>query len=188
LALSGLDPERVGATRETAMTSQQSQEIDDAAVADELRTHHAVMIGELDRLTTGLLEAAGSGGDDAATAKHELEHWIAEVLVPHAEEEEATTYRAASDLAEGRLLIESMLAEHVLIRRTAQAVSSAGDPLVAGAYGRMLFDIFDSHQRKENDIILPLLVASDQVSLAEVMAGGHAHDHAHDHRQQDHEH
>jgi hypothetical protein len=67
-------------------------------------------------------------------------------------------------------------------------VSSAVDPLVAGAYGRMLFDIFDSHQRKENDIILPLLVASDQVSLAEVMAGGHAHDHAHDHRQQDHEH
>jgi hypothetical protein len=170
--------------KEDAMTSQQSHDGSDGAVADELRAHHAVMISELDRLTAGLIEAAVAG-EDTAAAKRELEHWIAEVLFTHAEEEEATTYRAGSELTEGRLLIASMLAEHVLIRKAAQGVSEADNPLVAGAYGRVLFDIFDSHQRKENDIILPLLVASDQVSLAEVMAAAHAHDHGrrHDHHE-----
>ena len=169
------------------MTSQQHHDVDDAAVAEELRAHHAIMIADLDRLTAGFLDAAVAGGD-TAPAKHELEHWIADALVPHAEEEEATTYRACRDLTEGRLLIESMLAEHVLIRKTAEAVSAADDSLVAAAYGRVLFDIFDSHQRKENDIILPLLVASDQVSLAQVMAGTQGHDHDHGHTAPGHAH
>ena len=166
------------------MTSHESHDIGDAAVADELRAHHAIMIGDLDLLTAGLLDAAVAGRD-AATAKHALEHWIAEVLVPHAEEEEATSYRACGELTEGRLLIEAMLAEHVLIRKTAHGLSAADDPRVAGAYGRVLFDIFDSHQRKENDIVLPLLVASDEVSLADVMAGAHAHEHGHAHGHDD---
>jgi hypothetical protein len=161
-------------------------------VAEELRAHHAKMIGDVDRLTSRLLDAA-LGGGDTGTARRELEHWIADVLVPHAEEEEATTYRACSGLAEGRLLIESMLAEHVLIRKTADAVSAADHPVAAAAYGRALFEIFDSHQRKENDIILPLLVASDQVRLVEVMAGSHGHEHSHANASdqahgQDHEH
>jgi hypothetical protein len=162
------------------MSSEQSSDVDDAAVADELRAHHAIMIGDLHRLTAELF-AAASTGDDSSAAKHELVQWITGVLIPHAEEEEATTYAACGELSQGRLLIESMLAEHVLIRQTAAGMSEAKDPLVAATYGRVLFDIFDSHQRKENDIVLPLLVASADVSLAEVMAGAHGHEHAHDH-------
>jgi hypothetical protein len=64
---------------------------------------------------------------------------------------------------------------------TARHMSEAEDPVAAGAFGRALFDSFDSHQRKENDIILPLLVESDAVSLTEVMAGAHGHDHGHAH-------
>lgn len=154
----------------------------DAALADKLKAHHAVMIKDLDRLSSALAAAARSG-DDAAHTKHDLEHWVTEVLVPHANEEEATTYRAASELPDGKLLITSMLAEHELIRLTARHMSDADDPVAAGTYGRALFDLFDSHQRKENDIILPLLVASDAVSLTQVMAGvhGHRHGHGHDH-------
>ena len=155
----------------------------DVALADELKAHHAVMIRELGRLTGDLADAAASGGD-AVEARRALEHWIRDVLVPHAAEEEATTYSAASALPEGRLLIRSMLAEHVLIRHVAGRVSAASGPVEAAAYGRVLFDIFDSHQRKENDIILPLLVDSDAVSLTEVMGGhehGHDHGHGHDH-------
>jgi hypothetical protein len=158
----------------------------DAALADELRAHHAVMIRDLDGLSAGLVTAAESGTDSAG-AKRELEQWVTEVLVPHAEEEEATTYRAAGELPAGELLIMSMLAEHELIRTIARHMSEADDPAASGAFARALFDIFDSHQRKENEIILPLLVASDTVSLVEVMASSHGHhdhhghDHAHDH-------
>jgi hypothetical protein len=158
---------------------------EDAALAEKLKSHHAAMIKDLDRLS-GDLAAAAATGADAAPAKRALESWIRGVLVPHAEEEEATTYRAAGALPEGRLLIQSMLDEHALIRRTAAHVSAAANPVAAGTYARALFDIFDSHQRKENDIILPLLVESDAVSLTAVMSGGHrehggAHGHGHAH-------
>lgn len=161
------------------MTGHEQAHGEDAALADELRAHHAVMIEQLDHLTAALVAAAES--DDASGAKTELEHWIEEVLVPHAEEEESTTYRAASALAAGELLIRSMMAEHDLIRLTAGNLSAAADPVAAGAIGRVLFDVFDSHQRKENDIILPLLVDAHDVSLTTVMAGAEGHDHAHDH-------
>lgn len=174
------------------MTQHQDAHDRDAALADELRAHHAVMIQDLDRLSTALVAAARSG-EDADPAKHELEQWVADFLVPHAEEEEATSYQAAGDLPAGELLIRSMLAEHDLIRLTARHMSEADDPVAAGAFARALFHIFDSHQRKENDVILPLLVASDSVSLTAVMAGahGHTHDHedgdthAHDHTHDD---
>lgn len=153
---------------------------DDAAVAEELRAHHRVMMSELDELTTELLEAARTGGD-ATTARAALEHWISEVLVPHAAEEEASTYLSAGDLPEGRLLIESMLMEHGLIRRTAANVTSAPDVLEAAVQGRQLFDLFESHQQKENDLILPLLVDASDVSLGEVMEKVHGHHDGHHH-------
>lgn len=51
---------------------------------------------------------------------------------------------------------------------------------------RALFDLFDSHQRKENHIILPLLVDADAVSLTHVMADSHDHAQAHDSHEHDH--
>lgn len=140
------------------------------------------MIKDLGRLS-GDLAAAAAFGADATTAQQDLEAWIRDVLVPHAAEEEVTTYRAAGELPEGRLLIQSMLDEHVLIRQTAAHVSAEENPVATGTYARALFEIFDSHQRKENDIILPLLVESDTVSLTAVMGGGH-----HEHGAASHEH
>jgi hypothetical protein len=152
----------------------------DAALAEELKAHHAEMIRDLDRLTTALAHAAASVSD-AARAKHDLERWVTDVLIRHAEEEEETTYRAAGELPEGRLLIKSMLAEHELIRLIARHILQADNPIAAGAFGRALFELFDSHQRKENDIILPLLVDAELVSLTGVMSDTRDHRHGHDH-------
>lgn len=162
------------------MTDLHGHNEQDHALAEETKTHHAAMISDLDRLASGLVRAAATG-DGAAEAKGDLERWVAEVLVPHAAEEEATTYRAAGALAEGRLLIASMLAEHELIRLTARNLAEAAEPTAAGAFAQALFDMFDSHQRKENDIILPLLLEDDSVSLTEVMAGTNGHLHGHGH-------
>lgn len=158
-----------------------TDQLTDAEVAEQIRTHHAAMVAELDRLTAALRDAsAGERGG----RRQELAEWFVAVLVPHADEEEATTYRAAGELAEGRLLIEAMVREHVLIKRLV-ALFSASEPVAAAAYGRAVFETFESHQRKENDVILPLLVDSPQVSLAKVMGGEHGHhqvgEHSHSH-------
>ncbi|MGB3409758.1 MAG: hemerythrin domain-containing protein [Microthrixaceae bacterium] len=153
---------------------------EDLATAEEIKAHHAVMIHDLDHLASSLDTAArsGDGFDDARSKLHE---WVGAVLVPHAVEEEQMTYRAASELAEGAPLIESMLSEHELIRATAKRVDSADDPRESAAYARMLFEIFHSHQRKEDDIIVPMLLKADGVSLSDLVGDATAHDHHHHH-------
>ncbi|RAX48947.1 hypothetical protein DQ353_12575 [Arthrobacter sp. AQ5-05] len=143
----------------------------DAQLADEIRAHHAGMVAELERITTALREA---GPGHEASVRGQLQGWYAEVLVPHADEEEATTYAAAGALAEGRLLIEGMVQEHALIKRLVGHFGQS-DGAAAVAYATAVFEAFDSHQRKENELILPLLVRSPAVSLTDVMGGGHGH-------------
>lgn len=155
----------------------------DAEIADQVREHHAVMVAELDLLTARLRDAAP---EEQEAAHRNLEEWFETVLVPHADEEEATTYRAAGQLPEGRLLVEAMVREHILIKRLV-ALFSMSETTAAAAYGRAVFEAFTSHQGKENDVILPLLVDAPQVSLVQVMGGAHGHqvgDHAHDHTHQ----
>lgn len=151
---------------------------EDAEIADRVREHHAAMVADLDRLTATLRDAAPA---EQATARRNLEEWFETVLVPHADEEEATTYHAAGELPEGRLLIEAMVREHILIKRLV-ALVGASEATAAAAYGRAVFEAFNSHQGKENDVILPLLVDAQHVSLASVMGGAHGHQvggHAH---------
>jgi len=148
----------------------------DAALAEELKQNHARMVADLDRLSAQFSAATGS---DSAAARGALARWIEHVLVPHAEEEEQTSYRAAGELPAGRLLIDAMVIEHALIRRLAALFAEAANPVVAATYGRTVFEVFESHQRKENEIILPLLVAEDSVSLVEVMSAAHGHHHDH---------
>ncbi|HEU4514987.1 MAG TPA: hemerythrin domain-containing protein [Nocardioidaceae bacterium] len=143
----------------------------DAQIADQVREHHAAMVTELDRLTARLRDAAPA---EQETAHRNLEEWFETVLVPHAEEEEATTYHAAGELPEGRLLIEAMVREHILIKRLV-GLFSASEAAAAAAYGRAVFEAFTNHQGKENDVILPLLVEAPHVSLVEVMGGAHGH-------------
>jgi hemerythrin-like domain-containing protein len=153
----------------------------EAEVADHIREHHRAMVAELARLTTTLRDAPPA---EAAAARAALAQWFDSALVPHADEEEATTYRAARELPEGRLLIEAMVREHVLIKRLV-ALFGEAEGSSAAAYARTVLEAFTSHQEKENEVILPLLVAAPQVSLAAVVGaahGGHqVGEHAHHH-------
>lgn len=148
----------------------------DEEFAAVIRTHHAAMVRDLDRLTAQVRDAAPDAQDDAHAR---LVEWFETVLVPHADEEEATTYRAAAELPEGALLIDAMVREHVLIKRLV-ALFGENRGAVAATYGRAVYETFESHQRKENEVILPLLVGAPQVSLADV--AGHAHDHHNEHQ------
>jgi hypothetical protein len=147
----------------------------DEEIADEIRAHHAAMVADLDRLTATLRDATH---ESRPVEHHRLAEWFETVLVPHADEEEATTYHAAAELPEGTLLIEAMAREHVLIKRLVTLFADS-DGEAAAAYGRAIFEAFESHQRKENEMILPLLVDAPEVSLADVLGHGHGHQDGH---------
>jgi uncharacterized protein (DUF2249 family)/iron-sulfur cluster repair protein YtfE (RIC family) len=143
----------------------------DAEAAEKVEQHHAEMAGRLDLLTADVVRAART--DRAGAARQELLSWLREELVPHATAEEQTLYPAAAQLAEARLLVEAMLAEHVLIHRLVADLEAAADPVEAAAVARALETVFDSHLAKENDQLIPTLVASPAYSVAEMLTGMH---------------
>jgi uncharacterized protein (DUF2249 family) len=146
----------------------------DAQAAEAVEQHHAQMAGEL-ALRVEALVAAAVARDDAraGTERAALVSWCTHELVPHALAEEKAMYPAAQVMIEGRLLVEGMLAEHQVITGLVHDLESAVEPVRAAAAATALKVAFDSHLAKENELILPLLVAAPDVSVRELLGGMH---------------
>ena len=143
----------------------------DAAAASAVEQHHAQMAGALSVAVERLVSAVAAG--DSSAARDDLVRWCRTELVPHALAEEKAMYPAAQAKEAGRLLVEGMLAEHTVIVGLVEEVAAATDPVRAAAAAKALQVMFDSHLAKENELVLPLLVASPDVSVAELLGGMH---------------
>ncbi|HET9021363.1 MAG TPA: hemerythrin domain-containing protein [Ornithinibacter sp.] len=158
----------------------------DAQAVSAVQGHHATMAHNLASLVERLVVTAVDGRD-GARARDELVHWCRDHLVPHALAEEKAMYPAAHATVEGRLLVDGMLAEHAVIVGLVDEVEHADHDVRAAAAGTALVTMFRSHLAKENDLVLPLLAGSPDVSVAELLEGMHellggdADDHDADH-------
>lgn len=144
----------------------------DAQAVSAVQEHHAAMAHNLASLVERLVVTA-MDGRDGAPARDELVHWCRQHLVPHALAEEKAMYPAAHDTVEGRLLVDGMLAEHAVIVGLVSEVEHADHDVRAAAAGTALVTMFRSHLAKENDLVLPLLAVSPDVSVAELLEGMH---------------
>ncbi|QNN51439.1 DUF2249 domain-containing protein [Nocardioides mesophilus] len=158
----------------------------DAAAAAAVEQHHAQMAGALALRVETLVDAAARADEvNARAALADLTGWCEHELVPHALAEEQAMYPAARAKPEGRLLVDGMLAEHVVITGLVRDLTGAADPVRAAATARALQVIFDSHLAKENELVLPLLAAAPDVSVADLLGGMHellgGHEHGHEH-------
>lgn len=146
----------------------------DASAATAVEQHHAQLAGSLALRVEGLVAAAASRNDAVAErARTELDTWCRTELMPHALAEEKAMYPAAQARPEGRLLVEGMLGEHAVITGLVDEVARTTDPVRAAVAARALQTLFESHLAKENDLVLPVLVAAPEVSLAEILHGMH---------------
>jgi uncharacterized protein (DUF2249 family) len=161
----------------------------DAAAASAVEQHHAQMAGALAVAVERLVAAASRGDTPAAlTARDALVAWCRQDLVPHALAEEKAMYPVAQAKDAGRLLVDGMLAEHTVITGLVDELAGSSDPVRAAAAAKALQVLFDSHLAKENELVLPLLVAAPDVSVAELLHGMHEllggdshHEHGHGH-------
>lgn len=146
----------------------------DLEAAEAVRTHHAEMAGHLHTLTASLVDAAARGdATGAEAARQAFVAWTEGDLVPHALAEEKAMYPAAQALPTGRLLVDGMLAEHVVITDLVRRVAAADEPVRAAAYATAAQVLFDAHLAKENDLVLPLLAETASVSVADLLGGMH---------------
>jgi uncharacterized protein (DUF2249 family) len=160
----------------------------DARAAEAVEQHHAQMAGALAARVEALVTAAAGRDEDAArSATSDLVGWCEDDLVPHALAEEKAMYPAAQAKPEGRLLVEGMLAEHQTITGLVHLLRTTEDPVRAAASAKALQVAFEGHLAKENELVLPLLVAAPDVSVAELLGGmhellgGEGHEHGHEH-------
>ena len=146
----------------------------DASAAAAVEQHHAQMSGTLAIRVEALLAAASRGDSGAAaTALVDLVGWCEHELVPHALAEEKAMYPAAHARPEGRLLVDGMLGEHKVIADLVRDLGGATDMVRAAATATALEVVFASHLSKENELILPLLTAAPDVSVADLLGGMH---------------
>jgi uncharacterized protein (DUF2249 family) len=145
----------------------------DAEAAEAVERHHAAMVGALVARAGALVELARTGTGDLATLRDDLVTWSREELLPHAKAEEGTLYREASRRSEGRLLVEAMLAEHAVILGLVDGLARTTDVVDAAVTARALAAVFEVHLAKENEQVLPLLVAAPDVSVADLLGGMH---------------
>ncbi len=146
----------------------------DARAAEAVEQHHAAMAGALALKAETLAAAARAGKPaDAEEVRQDLVRWSRAELVPHALAEETTMYAAARPMPEARLLVEAMLAEHKVIVGLVDELAGTTEMVTAAALARALRTLFEVHLTKENEQVLPLLVASPSVSVAELLGGMH---------------
>jgi hypothetical protein len=144
----------------------------DEAAANTVRRHHEHLVAELEQLVAAL---PGTGEHSSApeSPRTQLVSWARTVLAPHAAGEETTFYRAAAETEAGRLLIAGMEAEHGVILGIVDAIEAGTEPAGTLAWSQALLRVFSSHAAKENDLVLPLLVAEPDANLAELLEQMH---------------
>lgn len=149
----------------------------DAESAELVREHHRHLVVELEALVSALAAAHGEAPAQAAftEARSALTTWLHTQLAPHAAGEEATLYRAAADTLQGRLLIQSMVAEHRVIFELVAELEAATNQPAAAAWAGAVLRVFRGHADKENDLVLPLLVDAEGVSVADELHAMHGH-------------
>lgn len=145
----------------------------DAAALDAVEQHHAVMVGALQAHVERLVHAVEQGREaDADLARDNLVGWCETEMISHAMAEEAALYGGAHTMPEARLLVDGMLAEHQILSGLVEQLRSASGVRAALA-GYSLRVVFDLHVAKENDLLLPLVAAAPDLSLAAIVAGLH---------------
>ena len=148
--------------------------VDDRMAAEAVESHHAQLADTLNRYALALRRAA-EGEDAARLWRHRdgLVRWLHGELLPHAYAEEAALYPVAADQPGGRLLVEGMRGEHAAIAALVVETEDATTAVALVAAARALSALFAAHLQKENDLVVPLLVAAEDVSLAGLLDGMH---------------
>lgn len=146
----------------------------DKAVAQAMISHHAHLAAGLNQHVDALVEDVDTGYLlKAGRDRRSLLGYLRAEILPHARAEENALYPAAADLPEGRLLVAGMIDEHQALTGLVDEVAGAETLVRAAAAARAFASLFAVHLHKENDLVLPLLLAARQGAFDQILAGMH---------------
>lgn len=136
-----------------------------------IKSHHAELhAGIRDRVAA--LSADVREGKAFGPAHSAVVAYLDTEIVPHAQAEEQTLYRAA-DSGPAAMLVDAMRGEHRDMIGRLEQLRGATDPVDAATGASAILALFESHLGKENDRLLPVLVGQPGVSLGDLLEGMH---------------
>jgi uncharacterized protein (DUF2249 family) len=134
--------------------------------------HHRVLGEQLTERVSAVSAAAAAGRPhDAAVAG--LIAYLAGEILPHAAAEEATIYPAAAALDGLAGTVSEMTAEHKVLSEAAGRLAETPSAAGAARLAEELAGLFAGHVAKENDVLLPALLASPDTDLPALLADMH---------------
>jgi len=138
---------------------------------EAVRAHHRVLDEQL-RTHVAAVSAAVAAGRPHEAALAGLVAYLAEEVLPHAAAEEETLYPAGAHGALTRTVSE-MIGEHRVLSAAAGRLASAPHGAAAAEQAGQIADLFAAHVARENDILLPALLAERGADLAALLAEMH---------------
>ena len=132
---------------------------------------YAAMLARRKALDEGLKEradavlAAVTSARPYEMAVADVITYLAEEVLPHATAEEKAIYPAAAKHAD----IGEMTTEHVFLSVASSRLAALTDGPAAVEQARQIADLFSAHAAKENEVLLPALLADESVNLASLL-------------------
>ena len=139
---------------------------------EAMLAHHRTLDEGVRSRALALAQAAASA-DPYDSAAAELVAYFAEEVLPHAIAEEHTIYRIAESLPELAATVGEMIGEHRRLAAMIDGLGEAMDGPAAASQSEQIATLFTAHVAKENDILLPALLADDAIDLAELLVQMH---------------
>ena len=132
--------------------------------------HHRFMVNEMRAHVSSLTDGSGRGslGDKSSS---ELVSYLTNEVLPHAIAEEHSIYQAAADLPSLSATVSSMIQEHEMLASLTAKLATKDDSAVQeiASLATEIYSLFVTHVAKENDIVLPALLAHHQVELSQLL-------------------
>jgi uncharacterized protein (DUF2249 family)/iron-sulfur cluster repair protein YtfE (RIC family) len=143
--------------------------------AYEAMLEHHKRLGEGLAGRAGAVSGAVAAGRPYGAAVADLVAYLAEEVLPHAAGEEQTIYPAAAVHADLAGMVGEMIAEHVTLSALGARFATLTDGPAAAGQAQQIAGLFTAHAAKENDVLLPALLADRSVDLAGLLAQMHDH-------------
>ncbi len=139
---------------------------------EAMLAHHREL-GEQVAARVAALRAAVDARRPFEPAGAALVAYLADEVLTHAGAEEQSIYPSAARREELRAQIAEMIAEHGRLAELVDALASAADPAAAIERAEEIAALFASHVAKENEAILPVLLADETADLVDLLAQMH---------------
>ena len=145
-----------------------------ATEAYEAMLAHHRMLGEELAGRADAVSKAVAAGDPHGAAVAGLIAYLAGEVLPHAAAEEKTIYPAAAAHADMVGMVGEMIAEHVTLSAIGARLAALTDGAAAAEQAQRIAGLFTAHAARENDVLLPALLADESADLAGLLDQMHA--------------